>query len=141
MNLILLSDADFLDSRQVRVTGRRLAYVRDVHHATVGDALRVGRVGGRVGTGTVTALDDDALTMTVVLDRDPPPPLPVTLLLALPRPKFLRRGRRMIESLQPTIAGPRCLRRRLFVVTCKVLGRRRQVLGRVYNLPACPARG
>jgi RsmE family RNA methyltransferase len=91
MNLILLSETDFLDAQRVRITGRRLAYVRDVHHAAVGDALRVGRVGGRVGTGTVRALDGDALTMTVVLDREPPPPLPVTLLLALPRPKFLRR--------------------------------------------------
>lgn len=91
MNLILLFDDDFLDESRVRLTGRRLAHVRSVHRAAAGDALVVGAAGGRIGTGTVTRIDDDALEMDVALDRDPPPPLPVTLVLALPRPKVLNR--------------------------------------------------
>jgi RsmE family RNA methyltransferase len=62
-----------------------------VHRAAVGDALVVGKLNGRIGTGEVTRLDDTALEMRVALDREPPPPLPVTLVLALPRPKVLNR--------------------------------------------------
>jgi 16S rRNA (uracil1498-N3)-methyltransferase len=91
MNLILLFDDDFIDPGMVRLTGRRLAHVTNVHRAAVGDALVVGVAGGKIGSGEVTRLDADALEMRVTLDRDPPAPLDVTLLLALPRPKVLNR--------------------------------------------------
>lgn len=91
LNLVLLTDADFIAADRVRLTGRRLRHVREVHRAGTGDVLRVGRLDGRVGTGTIAALDDTGLEMTVALDADPPPPVPVRLLLALPRPKALRR--------------------------------------------------
>ena len=92
MNLILLTDDDFdAGTSTVRLHGRRLQHVRTVHRAQVGARLRVGVIDGAVGSGVITALSDDELTMTVTLDADPPPPLPVTLLLALPRPKALKR--------------------------------------------------
>ena len=91
MNLILLFDGDFVDDERVRLTGRRLAHVTSVHRAAVGDSLVVGVAEGKVGSGEVTRLEDDALEMRVVLDREPPPALDVTLLLALPRPKVLNR--------------------------------------------------
>jgi 16S rRNA (uracil1498-N3)-methyltransferase len=91
MNLILLFDDDFVDDDRVRLTGRRLAHVTSVHRAAVGDSLVAGVAGGKIGTGEVTRLEDDALEMRVVLERDPPAPLDVTLLLALPRPKVLNR--------------------------------------------------
>ena len=99
MNLILLFDDDFVDPGSVRLTGRRLAYVRSVHRAAVGDALRVGKVNGRVGTGMVTALDERELVLDVRFDRDPPPAAALTLLLALPRPKALRRVLQCIASM------------------------------------------
>jgi RsmE family RNA methyltransferase len=73
------------------LTGRRLAQVRNVHRAAAGDDLVVGRLGGLMGRGRLTRLDDSALEMDVQLDTPPPPKLPVTLLLALPRPKVLNR--------------------------------------------------
>ena len=91
VNLILLFDGDFLDPHHVRLGDRRLAYVRAVHRAAVGDTLRVGRLQGGIGAGVITRLDETALEMEVVLDRDPPPAAPLTLLLALPRPKAVRR--------------------------------------------------
>ena len=91
MNLILLFPDDFLDDQRVRLTGRRREHVIHVHRASVGDALIVGVAGGRIGTGEITRLDDNALEMHVSLTSDSPPALPLTLVLALPRPKVLNR--------------------------------------------------
>jgi RsmE family RNA methyltransferase len=91
MNLILLFEDDFVSDDQVRLSGRRLQHVTNVHRAAVGDELVVGVAGGKIGKGVVTRLDKDALEMSITLDRDPPPPLPLTLVLALPRPKVLNR--------------------------------------------------
>jgi RsmE family RNA methyltransferase len=91
VNLILLFDDDFAGAARVRLAGRRLRHVLDVHRAAAGDELTVGVAGGRVGRGRVVRLDPEALEMEVALDRDPPPPLPLTLVLALPRPKVLNR--------------------------------------------------
>ena len=91
MNLILLFEADFIEPDLVRLTGRRLEHVTNVHRAAAGDELVVGVANGKMGTGLVTRLDRDALELRVTLDRDPPPAVPLTLVLALPRPKVLNR--------------------------------------------------
>jgi 16S rRNA (uracil1498-N3)-methyltransferase len=91
VNLILLFDDDFFGGSRVRLTGRRLQHVTDVHRAAVGEELAAGAADGRIGRGTITRLDDEALEMDVVLDRNPPTPLPLILILALPRPKVLNR--------------------------------------------------
>lgn len=91
MNLILLFDEDFVAASRVRLTGRRLRHVTDVHRAAVGEELVAGVANGRVGRGTITRLDAEVLEMDVSLDRDPPASLPLTLILALPRPKVLNR--------------------------------------------------
>ena len=94
MNLILLFPDDFIGSDasgRVRLVGRRLRHVLEVHRASIGDELVVGLLGGKIGSGLVTRLDADGLEMDVRLEHMPPPPLPATLILALPRPKVLRR--------------------------------------------------
>lgn len=99
MNLILLGAGDFVTAQRVRLVGRRLTHVREVHRAQIGAVLRVGVLNGRVGSGTVLSLDDDGLEMDVVLDRDPPVPAPVLLVLALPRPKALRRVLQCVAAM------------------------------------------
>lgn len=91
MNLLLFLDEDFIAPDRARLSGRRLAHAREVLGAKPGDALKVGRLGGRVGLGRVLRLDEDMLEMEVDLTEDPPSKLPLTLLLALPRPKVLDR--------------------------------------------------
>ena len=90
MNLLLLEKEDFVDAARVRLAGRRLEHVTNVHRAQVGDALVVGELNGRIGRGVITRLDD-ALELDVILDAPPPEKLPLTLVLALPRPKVLNR--------------------------------------------------
>jgi RsmE family RNA methyltransferase len=91
MNSILLFDSDFISPATVRLTGRRFAHVTGVHKATLGDTLKVGLLGGKLGSGRVVLLDDRALELEVALDRDPPPPAAAALVVALPRPKSMRR--------------------------------------------------
>ncbi|MFZ2493294.1 MAG: 16S rRNA (uracil(1498)-N(3))-methyltransferase [Thermoanaerobaculia bacterium] len=91
MNLVLLFADDFVSSDVVRLSGRRLDHVREIHRAAPGDSLFVGIEEGKVGRGTITSLDDRGLEMRVELTAPPPPPLPMTLVLALPRPKVLNR--------------------------------------------------
>ena len=93
MNLILLFPEDFVSGAPDRVVlrGRRLQHVTQIHRAAVGDELRVGILGGRIGRGRIGALDSDRLEMEVRLEQEPPAPLPATLVLALPRPLMLKR--------------------------------------------------
>ena len=111
MNLILLHPEDFIEpvtpasaaqakgTGRIRLTGRRLDHVREIHRAEVGDRLCVGLVDDRIGEGRVTRIDSGALEMEVELDRHPPEPLPLTLVLALPRPLVLKRVLLSVVSL------------------------------------------
>ena len=91
MNLLLLDQTDFIRESYARLVGRRLEHVRKVHRAEVGDELRVGIIGGKIGRGRIERIDGEGMEMTVRLDGEPPEPLPVRLVLALPRPKVLNR--------------------------------------------------
>lgn len=99
MNLLLLAPEDFTGAGRARLQGRRLAHVRLVHRAAQGDHLKVGLLGGRIGSGRVLRLDEDVMELDVELDQDPPPKLPIDLVLALPRPKVLNRAVAAAASL------------------------------------------
>lgn len=99
MNLILLFDDDFISDTRVRLTGRRLQHCLEVHRAEVGNSLRVGKLNGLLGTGTILSLTEEQMELDVQLDQQPPAALPCTLLLALPRPKMLKRVLQSVTSL------------------------------------------
>jgi RsmE family RNA methyltransferase len=92
MNMVLLFTSDFIDGEnRVRLHGRRLKHVLDVHRATPGKTLVVGVENGRMGLGTIRSLDTDQMELDILLDSEPPPPVPLNLVIALPRPKVLNR--------------------------------------------------
>ena len=91
MNLLLLEDSDFTDPQHVRLTGRRLAHMQDIQQVSAGDTLRVGRINGLMGRGSVLELDSRSALLRIELSEAPPAKLPLTLLLAMPRPKMFRR--------------------------------------------------
>jgi RsmE family RNA methyltransferase len=91
LNLLLYDAGDELEPGRVRVSGRRLAHVREILRARPGDSLAVGRIDGRIGRGRIVSLDAEALVLEVALEREPPPALPLALALALPRPPSLRK--------------------------------------------------
>jgi RsmE family RNA methyltransferase len=91
VNLLLLEDADFIAADRVVLRDRRFKHMQDVHRSVVGDTLRVGRMGGLMGSAAVLRLEPQEAELSVSFDDPPPAKLPLTLLLALPRPKMLRR--------------------------------------------------
>lgn len=99
MNLILLSEDDFIAGNRALLHDRRFQHIAQIHHSTVGDTVRVGVIDGLTGVGTIRAIDDRQVDIEVSLDTPPPEKLPLTLLLALPRPKMLRRIFRSVAEL------------------------------------------
>ena len=91
MNLLLLEEADFIAADRVILRDRRLTHMQEVHRSQVGDSLRVGRIGGLMGSAELLRLDTTEAELRVTLDQPPPSKLPLTMVLALPRPKMLRR--------------------------------------------------
>jgi len=99
VNLLLLDTADFIGDDRVLLRDRRLTHLQQVHRAEAGEQLRVGRVGGKVGSGQLLRLDAHEAELQVSFDQPPPAKLPVTLLLALPRPKMLRRVLQTVAAM------------------------------------------
>lgn len=91
MNLILLSQADYIADQQVRLEGRRAAHILTTLAAQPGDTLKAGLINGPRGQATVLSSQGSSVLLQTHLTEAPPAPLPVTLLLGLPRPKMLRR--------------------------------------------------
>ncbi len=99
MNLLLLEDGDFIAEDRVRLSGRRLKHLLEVHRAEAGDSLRIGRLNGLMGSGQLLQLNEQYAELIVLLDQPAPEKLPITLLLALPRPKMLRRVLQTVSSM------------------------------------------
>lgn len=99
MNLLLLEEADFIAADRVILRDRRLTHMQEVHRAEVGDSLRVGRIGGLMGSAELLRLEAQEAELQVSLDQPPPTKLPLTLVLALPRPKMLRRVLQTVAAM------------------------------------------
>ena len=100
MNCLLIEDAELdRESGRVRLAGRRRQHADEILRARVGDTLRVGLIGGQLGTGEILALDRENLELRVDLAEEPPPKIPLHLVLALPRPPVFRRLLSTIASL------------------------------------------
>lgn len=98
MNLLLFTDADRLEHDRISVSDYRLLHLLQVHRAKCGDQLRVGELGGLVGSGDIVELNSERAVLAVTLDEPPPTKLPLQLVLALPRPKMLRRILRSVAE-------------------------------------------
>lgn len=99
MNLLLLEADDFIAADRVVLRDRRLRHLLEVHRAEPGETLRVGQLGGLMGSGRLLRLDTAEAELEVTFDQPPPAKLPVTLLLALPRPKMLRRVLQTVAAM------------------------------------------
>ena len=99
MNLLLFSDLDRVGADRIRLRDHRLQHLQGVIKASEGDSLRVGEIGGRMGSAELVKLAPDEALLDVSLHQAPPNKLPLRLVLALPRPKMLRRILRLVAEL------------------------------------------
>lgn len=91
MNLILIDEGEIASDGSVVLDDARAAHLLRVLRTAPGHRVRIGRVDGPLGTGTVAAVLDGHVTLTCAFDGGVPPPPTLDLLLALPRPKVMRR--------------------------------------------------
>lgn len=91
MNLILIEAGDLLDAHTARLTGPRAVHVREVLQAAAGDTIRIGRVDGPLGEGTLQTCAAEEVVLVCRWETAIPPRPSVDLLLAVPRPKVLKR--------------------------------------------------
>ncbi len=99
MNLILFDHSDRIDPHHIRLAGDRLRHVQQTLKSEPGDVLRVGEIGGLIGSGIILEQSNDHVTLAVDLNETPPEKLPIRLFLALPRPKQLRRILRTVAEM------------------------------------------
>jgi len=70
----------------------QVSHVTKVLGAKVGDTLKIGQIGGNLGTAVIEDITSNSIQLSnVQLNTVPPAKLDLTVILALPRPKVLRR--------------------------------------------------
>jgi RsmE family RNA methyltransferase len=90
VNLILVEPSEVTSESDVTLTGDRARHLRQILKVTPAQTVRLGIIDGACGTGLVTHLSADSVTLRCTFAELPLHP-PVDLLLALPRPKVMRR--------------------------------------------------
>lgn len=90
VNFLLLDDTEIEATGRAVVHGRRALHAATVLRTVPGMRLRIGVLGGRLGTAIVTATTAERLELACALEHEPAPVHDV-LLLAVPRPKVLLR--------------------------------------------------
>lgn len=92
MNCILLPAANFVHDQAHIDTLSQINHVTDVLGGAVGESLKIGQLGGQLGTAIIDDISSEYIQLREIRLTDPPPPkLDLTVILALPRPKVLRR--------------------------------------------------
>jgi RsmE family RNA methyltransferase len=99
MNLFLLDPEELSSDGTTRLSGPRLRHLGEVLKVVPGATVRVGVLGGRLGTAEVLSVGAGQAVLRVAVDLRPPPRPGVDLLLAVPRPKALRRILPAVASL------------------------------------------
>ena len=94
MNCILLPATNFQhDNASAYINDlAQIAHVNKVLNAKVGDRLKIGQLGGKLGSAIIKTITSDSIQLSdIQLNNNPPAKLNLIVVLALPRPKVLRR--------------------------------------------------
>ena len=90
MNRILLEPNEIGAEDRAVLGGVRAEHVRSVLHGTVGQPLKTGVVGGKIGVSVIEAVTPTEIVVRCVHDQAPLPPW-CDLVLAPPRPRVMKR--------------------------------------------------
>ena len=89
MNRILFEPEE-IDGDTAVATGARAEHIAKVLHGEIGQVLKTGVVGGKIGSGTITGLGSGRVTLEVNHSEESLRPW-CDLILAPPRPRILKR--------------------------------------------------
>ncbi|MEX2445416.1 MAG: RsmE family RNA methyltransferase [Alkalispirochaeta sp.] len=98
MNLVLFDHCH--DTYQLAQTDDRTRHILRVLRSEEGDTIRVGVVGGRRGSATVTEISPTGITLQATWEADRNDLLPVAVLVGHPRPPVLQRLLRDLTALR-----------------------------------------
>ena len=98
MNLLLFTPEELDLEGRLEIADARLQHLLRLQGKVVGESVRVGEIGGRMGEAEILHIDAGRALLAPHLHSDPPAKLPLRLVLALPRPKMLRRVLRAIAE-------------------------------------------
>jgi len=90
MNLILI-EPDEINNNTATLDGHRCTHIRKVLRCKQGDTVKVGLLGGDIGTGRILEIGPKQVVLDLNFHTPPPPKNPIGLILALPRPIMLKR--------------------------------------------------
>jgi RsmE family RNA methyltransferase len=99
VNLLLLHAHELQSNGGVTLEGRRAEHVHEVLRAQIGQQLRVGIKGGRIGTGEIVTQSKTRCEMLITLTSDPLSRPHIDVIVAIPRPKALKRVIPALASL------------------------------------------
>ncbi len=92
MNSLLLPKDSFAGTCARINSPKQIAHIIKVLGLQVGDSLKIGQIGGKLGSAIIDKISLDTIDLREVqLTYEPPAKLDLTVILALPRPKVLRR--------------------------------------------------
>ena len=99
MNLLLLNEEDRTGGDYFRITGRRAEHVRKILRAVPGDTLRVGLIGGGMGTASILQCAPEGVELECsAFDRKPPCKNRIVPVISLPRPQSFKKTLHFIAS-------------------------------------------
>lgn len=90
MNIILIKPEE-TNGNTAHITSERFEHIRRVLKLGVGDSLKVGILGGKLGTAVITEMRTESAVLRFECNQEQPAHMPVSIVLALPRPKVFRR--------------------------------------------------
>ena len=99
MNLIVFKSEELVDGGLLRLTGDRVAHIRTVLGACVGQTLKIGQIGGNIGVAEILLVDQEEVVLKVINLVEPAVAPNIDLILALPRPQMLKRVLENIPGL------------------------------------------
>ncbi|UTF60824.1 16S rRNA (uracil(1498)-N(3))-methyltransferase [Gilvimarinus sp. DA14] len=100
MNLILLLPEDLRSENIAEIRdARRIEHITRIQKARIGDSLKVGLLGGHIGSGIITKLSTEAITLAIELNQAPPCAAKIRVILGLPRPPMLKRSLQNMAAL------------------------------------------
>ena len=87
MNLLLLTENDFISPDMVKISDRRQEQLFKILKAQPGKVCKAGLFNGKTGSAVITEICREYSLLQVQLETPPPPPLDLALAVALPRPQ------------------------------------------------------